>query len=101
MMETSTADREIGTTRIFNAPRELVGKAWADPKHVALWWGPNGFTNTISEMSVKPGGTWRFVMHGPDGTDDPNKIVFLEVVKPERLVYCMVMRAIPTSSTSL
>jgi uncharacterized protein YndB with AHSA1/START domain len=54
---------------------------------VAQWWGPNGFTNTISEMSVKPGGIWRFVMHGPDGTDYPNKVVFLEVVKPERLVY--------------
>lgn len=59
---------------------------WTDPKHIA-WWGPNGFTNTIHEMNVKPGGVWRFIMHGPDGTDYPNKILFIEVVKPERLVY--------------
>jgi uncharacterized protein YndB with AHSA1/START domain len=85
--ETSTADREIGATRVFDAPRTLVWKAWTDPAHVALWWGPNGFTNTIHEMNVAPGGVWRFMMHGPDGTDYPNKIVFIEVVEPERLVY--------------
>src|SRR5688572_30826396 len=83
----STADREISATRVFDAPRDLVWKAWTDPKHIAQWWGPNGFTNTISEMDVKPGGVWRFVMHGPDGTDYRNEIVYLEVVKPERLVY--------------
>ncbi|HEY4265324.1 MAG TPA: SRPBCC family protein [Micropepsaceae bacterium] len=84
---TGTADREIGATRIYNVPRTLVWQAWTDPRHVAQWWGPNGFTNSISEMNVKPGGVWRFIMHGPDGTDYPNKIQFLEVVKPERLVY--------------
>jgi uncharacterized protein YndB with AHSA1/START domain len=83
----STADREIGTTRMFDAPRALVWEAWTNPEHVAHWWGPNGFTNTIHEMNVVPGGVWRFMMHGPDGTDWPNKIVFIEVVKPERLVY--------------
>lgn len=86
--ETSnTADRELIITRLINASRELVWKAWTDPKHVMHWWGPNGFTNTIHEMNVKPGGVWRFMMHGPDGTDFPNKIIFNEVVKPERLVY--------------
>jgi len=84
---TSTADREITATRVINAPRELVFKMWTDPKHVAQWWGPNGFTNTIYEMDVRPGGVWRFVMHGPDGVDYQNKIVFVEVVEPERLVY--------------
>lgn len=83
----STADREIAATRIFDAPRELVWRAWTDPKHAAQWWGPNGFRNTIEKMDVKPGGTWLFTMHGPDGRDWPNKIVFLEVVEPERLVY--------------
>ncbi len=83
----TTADREITATRVFDAPRELVWKAWTDPKHVAQWWGPTGFTNTISEMDVRPGGVWRFVMHGPDGRDYNNKIVYIEVVKPERLVY--------------
>ncbi len=62
-------------------------QAWTDPKHVAQWWGPNGFTNTIYQMDVRPGGVWRFVMHGPDGVDYNNKIVYIEIVEPERLVY--------------
>lgn len=82
-----TSDREIVLTRILNAPRELVFKAWTDPRHIIKWWGPDGFTNTIHEMNVKPGGVWRYIMHGPDGVDYPNKVVYSEVVKPERLVY--------------
>jgi uncharacterized protein YndB with AHSA1/START domain len=74
-------------TRVIDAPRELVFKAWTDPKHVAEWWGPNGFTTTTHEMDVRPGGVWRFIMHGPDGVDYDNKIVYIEIVKPERLVY--------------
>ena len=66
-------------------PRELVFKMWTDPKHVAQW-GPKGFTNTIYEMDVKPRGVWRFVMHGPDGVDYKNRIVYIEIVEPERLV---------------
>lgn len=83
----STADREIVITRVIDAPRELVFKVWTDPKHVVQFWGPNGFTTTIDEMDVRPGGVWRFVMHGPDGADYKNKFVFVEIVKPERLVY--------------
>lgn len=83
----STADREIAITRTFQAPRELVWQAWTDPKHIVHWWGPTGFTNTIHEMDVKPGGVWRFIMHGPDGTDFPNRIVFKEVIKPKFLSY--------------
>lgn len=84
--DAGTSDREIVFKRVFNAPRELVFKVWTDPKHVVNWWGPNGFTNTIQEMDVRPGGIWRLIMHGPDGVDYPDKIVFDEVVKPERLV---------------
>ena len=84
---TETADREIVITRLIDAPRELVFTAWTNPDHVAHWWGPKGFTTTIHEMDLRPGGVWRLVMHGPDGTDYPNKIIFVEVVKPERLVY--------------
>jgi uncharacterized protein YndB with AHSA1/START domain len=80
-------DREIAATRILDAPRELVWEVWTDPEHVVKWWGPNGFTTTTYSMEVKPGGVWRFVMHGPDGRDYQNKITYLEVVKPERLVY--------------
>jgi len=82
-----STDREIVITRVFDAPRELVFEVWTDPKHVAQWWGPNGFTTTIHEMDVRPGGVWRHTMHGPDGKDYPNKSTFIEVVKPERIVY--------------
>src|SRR4051794_29231769 len=82
-----TSDREIVFSRVFDAPRELVWKAWTEPHHVTKWWGPNGFTTTIHEMDVRTGGTWHHTMHGPDGTDYPNKSIFVEVVKPERIVY--------------
>lgn len=82
-----TADREIVITRVFDAPRDLVFDAWIDPRHVASWYGPKGFSLTTHHMDVRPGGEWRFVMHGPDGTDYDNKIVYLEVDKPNRLVY--------------
>lgn len=79
--------RSIITTRLFDAPRELVFEAFTDPRHLMHWWGPNGFTLTIRSMDMRPGGVWRFVMHGPDGTDYENRIVYDEVVRPERLVY--------------
>jgi uncharacterized protein YndB with AHSA1/START domain len=82
-----TTDREIITTRVFNAPRELVYQAWTDPAHLAKWWGPKGFTNTFHEFDPRPGGAWDFIMHGPDGTDYKNKSVFVELVKPERIVF--------------
>jgi uncharacterized protein YndB with AHSA1/START domain len=72
---------------MFDAPRELVFDAWIDPRHVGAWWGPRGFTTTTHEIDVKPGGVWRFIMHGPDGVDYPNKIVYLEIARPERLIY--------------
>ena len=84
------ADREIVITRVFDAPRELIWNAWTDPKHLAQWWGPRGFTTTIHEMDVRPGGVWKHTMHGPDGTDYPSQSVFIEVVKPERIVYSIV-----------
>ena len=82
-----TADREIVTTRLFDAPRALVFEAWTNEKHLAHWWGPDGFTTTTYEMNFAPGGSWRFMMHGPDGRDYPNKINYLEIVPNERLYY--------------
>jgi uncharacterized protein YndB with AHSA1/START domain len=79
--------RTIVTTRVFDAPRALVFAAWSDPKHLAQWWGPNGFTTTTHAFDMRPGGVWRFVMHGPDGRDYQNRITYDEIVKPERLVY--------------
>ena len=87
MAVANAAQNEIAATRVFDAPRELVWRMWTDPRHVVHWWGPNGFTNTIHEMDVRPGGEWRFVMHGPDGTDYQNKVVYKEVVRPSRLSY--------------
>lgn len=85
--KSATAEMEIATTRIFNAPRERVWQMWTDPEHICKWWGANGFTNTIYEMDVRSGGVWRFIMHGPDGIDYPNLITYIEVVKPKLLRY--------------
>lgn len=82
-----TSDREIVLSRAFDAPRTLVWRVWTDPAHIGQWWGPRGFTTTIYAMEVKPGGLWRYTMHGPDGTDYPNWIRYREVVAPERLAY--------------
>ena len=80
------SDHEVIITRIFNAPRDLVFKVWTEPEHIAQWWGPKGFTTTISQMDFRAGGTWRYVMHGPDGTEYPASEVFREIVPPERIV---------------
>lgn len=80
------SEREIVITRIFNAPRELVFKAWTDPQHIAQWWGPKGFTTRVTEMELRPGGQWCYVMVAPDGTEYPAKGVFREIVPSERIV---------------
>lgn len=82
-----TADRELTLTRVFDAPCPLVYQAFTDPQHIVHWWGPNGFSNTIQAMDVRPGGVWRFMMHSAEGVDWPNKISYQEVVPNERLVY--------------
>src|SRR5260370_30002795 len=78
---------ELVLTRVFDAPRELVFKAWTDPKCVAEWWGPNGFTNPVCELDVRPGGAIRIHMRGPDAIVYPMTGVYQEVVWPERLVF--------------
>jgi len=79
--------QELSLARIFGAPRGLVFKAWTDPKHMAQWWGPRGFTNPVCELDVRPGGLIRIDMRGPDATIYPMKGVFHEIVEPERLVF--------------
>jgi uncharacterized protein YndB with AHSA1/START domain len=78
---------EIVLSRTFAARRELVWQAWTDPKHVGRWWGPAGFSTTTHAMDFRPGGSWRYTMHGPDGRDYPSRIDFIEIVKPSRLIY--------------
>jgi uncharacterized protein YndB with AHSA1/START domain len=84
---TTDEARSISATRVFDAPADRVFDMWSDPKHLANWWGPRGFTITTREFSFKPGGTWRFIMHGPDGRDYKNEIVFREIVRPKRISY--------------
>jgi len=80
-------ERTVVITRLFDAPRELVFKAWTDPVMVAKWWGPKGFTNPVCEVDARPGRALRIVMRGPGGTDFPMRGIFREVVPPERLVF--------------
>ena len=77
----------IAGLRIFDAPRALVFSAFTDPKHLSQWWGPNGFTTTTHSFDFRPGGVWRFIMHGPDGRDYQNRITFSEIVPNERLAW--------------
>jgi uncharacterized protein YndB with AHSA1/START domain len=84
---TSTDEPTITFTRVFAAPRELVYQAWTDPKHVAQWFGPRGFTVPHCELDVRVGGRWRIDMRAPDGTVYPNQGVYLEVDPPKRLLY--------------
>lgn len=67
-------------TRDIPAPVEAVFQALSDPVRLARWWGPDGFTNTISLFEFRPGGRWAFTMHGPDGANHPNQAVFTEIV---------------------
>lgn len=79
-------ENAVLNSREFPFPRELVFEAWSNPERLARWWGPNGFTNTFETFDFRPGGEWRFVMRGPDGTDYPNRNVFKEIVPLERIV---------------
>jgi len=73
--------------REFGADRSLVFAAWTEPRHLAEWWGPDGFSITTSAFDFRPGGAWRFVMHGPDGRDYENRVTFDEIVPPEHIAY--------------
>ncbi len=84
---TETSDREITTTRIFKASREMLWCAMTNPLHLVNWWGPHGFTTTVEEMELRPGGAWNLTMRGPDGALYPNRSVFTEVVEPEKIVF--------------
>lgn len=80
-------DRMLLFTRLFNAPRDLVFRAWTDPKQLVQWFAPEGFSVAFLEMDVRPGGAWRKCMRSPEGTDYWRRGVYLEVVEPERLVF--------------
>jgi uncharacterized protein YndB with AHSA1/START domain len=81
------SEREVVFARVIDAPRELVWETWTDVEHLRHWFGPAGFSTTSYEFAFVPGGVWRFVMHGPDGTDYPTIVVFREIDPPSRIVY--------------
>lgn len=86
-MAARSSSSEIRLTRVYDAPVRAVWDAWTDPDQVGRWWGPRGFTLTTHSKDLRVGGTWRYTMHGPDGTDWPN-IATYHVVEPHRrLVY--------------
>lgn len=86
-MENNIKNRELSLTRTLNAPLDLVWEVFSNPDHVMQWWGPNGFTNSLELMNFTAGGEWKFVMHGPDGTNYPNRSVFTEIVPMEKIVF--------------
>lgn len=79
----SVPDREILSTRVFFVTRARMFQAWTDPAILAQWWGPKGFTNTFHEFDLRPGGHWRFVMHGPNGADYRNESRFIGIIPME------------------
>ncbi|MCW1922125.1 SRPBCC family protein [Luteolibacter arcticus] len=84
---TDTSAPGIVSTRLILFPRNAVFDAFRDPARLAFWWGPNGFTSTIHEFDLRPGGRFRLTLHGPDGANYENDKEFLEVVEPERVVF--------------
>jgi uncharacterized protein YndB with AHSA1/START domain len=80
-------ERELVVTRILDAPRDLVFRAWTRPEHVVRWWGPHGFTTHSCRQDLRPGGTFQLSMRSPEGAEHPRQGVFREIVEPERLVF--------------
>jgi uncharacterized protein YndB with AHSA1/START domain len=80
-------DRELVVTRLIDAPRRLVFKAWTEAEQVARWWGPQGFVTTYCDMDIRPGGAFRLCMRSPDGTDYWKRGAYREIVEPERVVF--------------
>lgn len=83
---TTPSDREIVMTRVFDAPRALVFDAYTNPEHLPHWFGPRGWTLPVCEIDLRPGGAWRFILRGPDGTEMGMRGVYQEIAPPERLV---------------
>jgi uncharacterized protein YndB with AHSA1/START domain len=83
--QSATADREIVISRVIDAPRELVFKAFTEVRHLSRWWGPEGFTTTTRAFEFRVGKGWDFVMHGPDGTAYQEWISWTEIAPPERI----------------
>jgi uncharacterized protein YndB with AHSA1/START domain len=97
MILTMPSEREIVLTRVFDAPRDLVFEAVTKPEHVARWWGPRGTTLPVCEIDLRPGGAYRYVTRGSDGSENPFKGVFHEIAPPDRLVFTQIYDVEPWS----
>jgi uncharacterized protein YndB with AHSA1/START domain len=82
-----TADRDFVITRTFDAPRDLVFKAWTEPERMKQWWGPCGFTSTTCNLDLRPGGSMHYCLRSPEGREMWGRFAFREITTPERLVY--------------
>jgi uncharacterized protein YndB with AHSA1/START domain len=89
----SSADRELMVSRLIDAPRALVFRAWTQPEHIARWWGPQGYTTIFCDMDIRVGGRYRFGMRSPEGTEHWKVGVFREIVEPERIVFTFAWEA--------
>lgn len=83
----STENRELTITKTFRASIDLVWKAWSEPEDIADWWGPAGFTCVIHKMDFSEGGEWKLTLQGPDGTRYPNRSIFKQVTRFEKIVF--------------
>jgi uncharacterized protein YndB with AHSA1/START domain len=81
-----SAGQEIIITRIFDAPRELVWRAWTEPERIMRWWGPKGYTAPACKLDFRIGGKYHFCMRSPEGKDYWSTGVYREIVEPERIV---------------
>lgn len=86
-LETIIEDNKVKYKKYFDVPVDLLFEVWSKPEHLLEWWGPDGFTLTIKSLNFSNGGIWEFVMHGPDGQDYNNKIQFIEIQKPNYILY--------------
>lgn len=83
----NTGEQEVVITQIFDAPRELVFKAWTDPERVKRWWGPKSFTSPVSKIDLRVGGSYLNCMRSPEGEDYWSTGIYREIIEPERIVY--------------
>jgi uncharacterized protein YndB with AHSA1/START domain len=92
---TTPTDREIRIERVFDAPRDVVFATFTDPELIPEWWGPRDTTTVVDRMDVRAGGSWRFVMRGPDGSESGFRGTYREVAPPERIVQTFEWEGMP------
>lgn len=82
-----TESRELRMAKTFEAPIDLMWKVWTDPEHIVNWWGPDGFSTTIHKIDFQEGGEWKLTLHGSDGTNYPNRSIFIEIITRKKIVF--------------